>query len=129
MATFPSVALPPSSCTCLPARRQLAPAHLLACRPQELLDAAAASRKDAALRHVIISEKRNKKASKFTTAGVPFPFKTREQFERSLRNPLGLEWNTAASHAQQVEPRVRTVRGTTILPIAGHRKTAGKRKA
>jgi len=83
---------------------------------------AAARRKDAALSHVIVSEKRDKKAAKFTVAGVPFPFKTREQFERSMRNPLGMEWNTTQTHAALVQPRISTVRGAVIDPIAERKR-------
>jgi U3 small nucleolar RNA-associated protein 14 len=85
---------------------------------EEQLAEAAARRKDSALRHVILSEKRDKKAAKFTVAAVPFPFKTREQFERSMRNPLGTEWNTVQSHAQLIQPRVSTVRGALIQPVS-----------
>lgn len=89
---------------------------------QEQLEKAADRRKDAALRNVIISEKRDKKAAKFTVAAVPFPFKSREQFERSMRNPLGVEWNTTESHAQMIQPRIATIRGAVIDPIEEKRR-------
>lgn len=98
----------------------------------KLVAEAAARRKDAALRNVIVSEKRDKKAAQFTTAGVPFPFASREQFERSLRAPLGKEWNTAASHKALTAPRTSVVKGALIAPIAMHNKAApggGKGKA
>lgn len=88
----------------------------------QLLKDAAARRKDAALRHVIVSEKRNKAAAHFTTAGVPFPFTSREQFEKSLRAPLGSEWNTVASHQAMTAPKVTTVAGAIIEPIPMHQK-------
>ena len=88
-----------------------------------LLAAAAAKRQDAALRNVIISEKRDKKAAKFTVAGVPFPFTSREQYERSVRAPLGGEWNTARSQAALTQPRVTTVRGAAIEPVAPSKKS------
>ena len=81
-----------------------------------------ARRKDAALRHVIISEKRDKKAAAFTTAGVPFPFTNREQFERSLRAPIGREWNTTASHKAMTAPSTTIVKGAIINPIPMHFK-------
>jgi len=95
----------------------------------QLLEEAARKRKDAALSHVIICEKRDKKAARFTTAGVPYPFTSREQFERSLRNPLGTDWNTAESHAALVAPRLSTVRGAIIEAIPQHRKAAAGKKA
>ena len=97
---------------------------------EALLAEAAAKRKDAALRNVIVSEKRDKKAAQFTTAGVPFPFTSREQFERSLRQPIGKEWNTSASHTALTAPKLTRARGAAIAPIAVHHKTAqgGKRR-
>ena len=88
----------------------------------KLIAEASARRKDAALRNVIVSEKRDKKAAQFTTAGVPFPFTSREQFERSLRAPLGKEWNTAAVHKTLTAPSTTVVKGTLIAPIAMHHK-------
>ena len=79
-------------------------------------------------RHVIVSEKRNKKATHLTTAGVPFPFSSREQYERSLRQPLGREWNTGASHKALVAPAVKVAKGAVIDPIAMHRKAAPKER-
>lgn len=78
---------------------------------------------------MIISERRDKKAAKFTTAGVPFPFTSREQFERSLRNPVGLEWNSANSHEQLVAPRVHTAKGALISPIKEHLKSSVPRNS
>ena len=71
-----------------------------------------------------MSEKRNKRASQFTTAGVPFPFTNRDQFERSMRAPLGREWNTAASHKSLVAPSITVTKGITIDPIAQHHKAS-----
>lgn len=39
--------------------------------------------------NVMIAEKRVKSASKFKIADVPHPFTSREEYERSLRMPLG----------------------------------------
>ena len=76
---------------------------------------------------VLVSEKRNKKAANFTTAGVPYPFTNREQFERSLRAPIGKEWNTDASHKAMTAPKVTVAKGVAIAPIAEHRKAVGSR--
>ena len=79
---------------------------------------------------MIISEKRNKKAATFTTAGVPYPFTSREQFERSLRAPLGREWNTTASHKALTAPGVVVAKGVAIGAIATHHKApAGGRSS
>ena len=47
------------------------------------------SRKDNKLMNVIISERRIKTASKYKIADIPHPFTTREEYERSLKLPIG----------------------------------------
>ncbi|GAQ90786.1 U3 small nucleolar RNA-associated protein 14 [Klebsormidium nitens] len=78
---------------------------------------AMAKRQDAGRKHVIISEKWDKKAAKYAAEGVPFPFKDREAFERSLRNPLGREYNTDSAHRNLIRPPVIKSTGVIIDPI------------
>ena len=58
---------------------------------------AIARRQDAKLAHVIISERYDKKASKYGTPSVPFPYNAKEVYERSMRQPLGRDYNTDSS--------------------------------
>lgn len=51
-------------------------------------EAAASARKDANKKSVVISEKVDRKALKYTGTMLPHPFSSREQFERSIRQPL-----------------------------------------
>eukprot|EP00505_MAST-04D_sp_SCG-Rhode-Island_P004092 Stramenopile-MAST_4_protein_4092 len=74
-------------------------------------------RRDADLKHVIICEKRNKQAAKYNVEVVPHPFKTRAQYEASLRNPIGPEWNTSDAHSTLTRPKVVVDAGTVIAPI------------
>ena len=60
-------------------------------------EAALARRRDAQQAHVIISEKWDRKAQKYAAAAVPFPFDGRDTYERSIRQPLGADFNTNAS--------------------------------
>lgn len=46
-------------------------------------------RKDAKNANVMISERRITNAAKYKIAEVPYPFKSREEYERSLQLPLG----------------------------------------
>jgi len=39
--------------------------------------------------HVMVSAKRVKSASKYRVAKVPYPFTSREEYERSIQMPLG----------------------------------------
>ncbi len=54
-------------------------------------------RKDARLAAVIITERYDKKAAKYATPSVPFPFGSKDVYERSIRQPLGRDFNTDSS--------------------------------
>ena len=47
--------------------------------------------------HVVISERYDKKAARYGTPSVPFPFGAKDVYERSMRQPLGREFNTDSS--------------------------------
>ena len=74
-------------------------------------------RKDDSLSHVVINEKRNKKASIYSVSRVPHPFTSREQYEASLRAPVGQDWNTTESHRRMTAPEVKFTAGSIIDPI------------
>ncbi len=80
-------------------------------------EAAAASRKDAALQYVVISEKWDKKNAKYRTPEVPFPFNSKETYERAMRQPLGRDFNTAASFRNLTRPEVVKDAGVIIQPV------------
>jgi U3 small nucleolar RNA-associated protein 14 len=63
-------------------------------------------RSDANKKHVVISEKRDKKAAKFQIRDVPYPYTSRAQYEASLATPLGKEWNTQTGFQKSTLPRV-----------------------
>lgn len=75
-------------------------------------------RKDAKLAHVIINEKRDKKAATFAVTKIPHPFKTWAQYEQSLRAPVGKEWNTNATFQKMTLPRITTKLGAIIDPLS-----------
>lgn len=66
----------------------------------------AEKRQDAKLDRVIINEKRVKKNSKYLASSLPHPFETREQYERSLRLPVGPEWTTKETFQGMTKPRI-----------------------
>lgn len=74
-------------------------------------------RKDAKLKDVIINERVNKKNDKYSVGSVPFPFENREQYERSLRMPVGPEWASRDTHQRLTKPRVTVKQGSVIDPI------------
>jgi U3 small nucleolar RNA-associated protein 14 len=73
-------------------------------------------RKDAGKKTVIISEKRDKKAAQFTVKQVPYPFKSRAQYEASLRRAIGGELNTSLVVDRETRPEVYTRAGVIITP-------------
>ena len=74
-------------------------------------------RKDARLERVIINEKRVKKNAKYLATELPHPFESRQQYERSLRLPLGPEWTTKSTFQDAIKPRVLMKQGI-IRPMA-----------
>lgn len=73
----------------------------------------ASARKDKKLDRVIINERVVKPNKKYLAASLPFPFESKDQYERSLRLPKGREWTTKKSHQDAVLPRV-LVKGGVI---------------
>lgn len=101
-------------------------------KAQARKEAAAAGRKDAKLEYVVISEKWDKKSSKYKTPSVPFPFDSKETYERAMRQPLGREYNTDVSFRNLTRPAVLKDAGVIIEPIrfskhmAQHDEQVGK---
>ncbi|NXE13827.1 UT14A protein, partial [Lophotis ruficrista] len=75
-------------------------------------------RKDQHLPHVIISEQRNIHAAAHQVSELPFPFERHQQFEQSIRTPLGATWNTQRAFQKLTAPRVVTRAGHIIQPIS-----------
>ncbi|KAH7157564.1 Utp14 protein-domain-containing protein [Dactylonectria estremocensis] len=75
------------------------------------------NRKDAKLDKVIINEKRIKKNDRYLSSQLPHPFESREQYERSLRLPVGPEWMTKESFQDSTKPRVLMKQGI-IAPMS-----------
>ncbi|NXH40996.1 UT14A protein, partial [Dicaeum eximium] len=75
-------------------------------------------RKDQHLPHVIMSEKRNIHAAAHQVSELPFPFERHQQFEQSMRTPVGPTWNTQRAFQKLTAPRVITRSGHIIQPIS-----------
>ena len=77
------------------------------------------SRADYGKAHVIISEKKDKKAQKYLVKDLPYPYTSKAQYERSLETPLGTEWNTRVGFQRGTLPRVvKKVRFFFFVPVA-----------
>ncbi|CAF1916118.1 unnamed protein product [Brassica napus] len=75
------------------------------------------TRKDARLKHVIISEKVDKKAEKLHTTTLPFPYTSKEVFEHSMRMPIGPEFNPSTIVGELNRPEVVKKTGVIIKPV------------
>ena len=73
-------------------------------------------RTDAKLKHVIINQN-VKQNENIKIEGIPFPFTSREQYERAMRQPLGREWNSSKSFREMTKPEIKSRRGVIIDPI------------
>ncbi|SSD60295.1 related to U3 small nucleolar RNA-associated protein 14 [Saccharomycodes ludwigii] len=74
-------------------------------------------RRDKNLKNVIINEKVNKKNLKYQSSAVPFPYESKEQYERSLRMPIGQEWASSNTYSKMIKPRIMTKPGVVIDPL------------
>jgi U3 small nucleolar RNA-associated protein 14 len=75
-------------------------------------------RKDAKLKSVIVSQKRIKGNAAFLASTLPFPFKTRAEYERSIRMPVGGEWNVTQSVQENIKPKVMVKPGRVVEPMS-----------
>ena len=74
-------------------------------------------RQDAKLDRVIINEKRVKKNGKYLASSLPHPFETKQQYQRSLRMPVGPEFTTKLAFQDATKPRILMKQGI-IAPMA-----------
>lgn len=74
-------------------------------------------RKDKNLKNVIINERVNKKNLKYQSGAVPYPFESKEQYERSLRMPIGQQWTSKETHQKLTMPRIIKKQGHVIDPM------------
>ncbi|KAG1747704.1 Utp14 protein-domain-containing protein [Suillus lakei] len=75
------------------------------------------SRADYKKAHVIISERRDKKAAKYLVKDLPYPYTSHAQYARSMDTPIGAEWNTRVGFQRGTLPRVVKKMGTVIEPL------------
>ncbi|XP_066861208.1 U3 small nucleolar RNA-associated protein 14 homolog A isoform X2 [Anser cygnoides] len=81
-------------------------------------------RKDQHLPHVIMSEQRNIHAAAHQVSELPFPFERHQQFEQSIRTPVGSTWNTQRAFQKLTSPRVITRAGHIIQPLSAEDVTS-----
>lgn len=74
-------------------------------------------RKDDGMSTVIINEKRLKKTAKFQLSEIPYPYRSREEYEKAIAGNIGQEWNTMQGTKEMSRPAVLVRAGKIIKPI------------
>lgn len=74
-------------------------------------------RQDKGKEKVIINERVTKASMKYQADKIPYPFKTWEEYEKSLRMPLGKEWVSDSTFQKMTTPEVITRFGSVINPL------------
>jgi len=80
-------------------------------------------RKDDKKKRVIINEKRVKRTAQFQLTDIPYPFTSREQYERAMAGSIGQEWNVTGAVKDMTRPEILTRAGKIIQPMAKKAKT------
>merc|ERR1719183_1564918 len=80
-------------------------------------DVAPEKRKDKNLANVIINERRNRKAARYLVEKAPHQFQDAQQYQRTLRMPIGADWNTSITHKKAIQPKVVVKAGKMVDPI------------
>lgn len=75
-------------------------------------------RQDDKKPNVIINEKRLKKTAIFQMANIPYPYKSREEYERAMSGAVGKEWNVTSAVKDMTRPEVMTRAGKIIQPLS-----------
>jgi U3 small nucleolar RNA-associated protein 14 len=79
----------------------------------------ARKRQDKVKPGVIISERRVKRlANQFMVAQIPYPYTSREEYERAMVGAIGREWNVTSSFKSLTRPEVITRAGKIIQPLS-----------
>ncbi|KIV99368.1 uncharacterized protein PV09_08913 [Verruconis gallopava] len=74
-------------------------------------------RRDAKLKGVVINEKRNKANAQYLASELPHVYGSKQEYERSIRMPVGEKWNTTVTFRENIKPRVLIKPGAVIRPM------------
>lgn len=67
-------------------------------------------------KYVIMNPENRDKLLKHQVRKVPFPYKSKAQFEHMFRRPVGRQWNTELNRASVIKPRIEVRAGQIIPP-------------
>ena len=103
-----------------PPKKRKLPKHLQA--PKSKKADIKTKRKDDRLKNVIINEKRVKKNAQFQIGSIPYPYQSREQYEKAMAGSIGREWNVSSAVKNLTRAEVLTRMGKVIKPISKRAK-------
>lgn len=67
--------------------------------------------------NLVIIENRDEELKKHLVSNLPFPFTSVDDYEKSIRAPIGKDFVPATAHRVLTKPAVRTKSGTIIEPM------------
>lgn len=67
--------------------------------------------------NLVIIENRDKKLQSHLVSNLPFPFTSVDDYEKSIRAPIGKDFVPATAHRVLIKPAVTTRSGTIIEPM------------
>jgi len=68
--------------------------------------------------HVQVFQGKDSKASKYFIDKPVFPFQSAAQYEKTLRMPIGPEWNALPAHLKKVQPKIVMKVGAVVPPLS-----------
>ena len=79
--------------------------------------AIASTPSQSAIVQALDEEKLREPLMKYQMSGVPYPFRSKRDFEAANSRPLGPEWQSLGSHAEMIQPKVCARLGAVVPPI------------
>lgn len=68
--------------------------------------------------HVQVYKGKDSKASKYFVDKPIYPFQSAAQYEKTLRTPIGPEWNALPAHLKRVQPKIVMKVGAVVPPLS-----------
>jgi len=76
---------------------------------------------------LIINQKRLKKTAAFQLSEIPYPYRSREEYEKAIAGNIGQEWNTMKGSKEMSRPAILVRAGKIINPLTKKAKSKQKR--
>lgn len=91
------------------------PKHLQPPPPKKTVDA---KKTKETKKTVILNDRRIKKSLKFQIPHIPYPYRSREEYEKAMAGAIGQEWNVSGAVKSMTRSEIQTTKGRIIAPIS-----------